>query len=578
MSKKLMLIILVGAFVCLQPTFTRAELVHIPTEVVWWTSTSAYNGVTLFTPMQQTFASSGKTSTYLVDMTGRLVNSWVKSSLTETVLNAKLEENGNLSRSCVMFKPAGADPTNVMLGTYGGCGAIEEVNWDGSTASRYQFYNAQYRSHDDYMKIYNSQLGRYTYLVIVWEPHTQAEALAAGATGAVPSNWSLDAVYEYDPSTGSIVWKWSFFDHLTTTPTVKTKFNINTASTTRTAPTVDWLHCNSVGYNPANGYIVINSREFNELFVIDHDATFVDTANWQANYTAAASTSGDFIYRFGSTMNYGAGTAPSYRNSGTQQLWGAHGAAFIPSVAYPGGPSLSGYGVGDILVFNNFGCNGNPIGLETQAQQINPHISNFTSNQYVTGSSYVWPETVPYLGVANQGQGMPNLNLSRQIYWRFKAQGTFGMYSAHLGSTQRLPNGNTLMCEGEAGHMIEVTYAWSTSEVNAIAGPALAWEYSNPMNNGVAWKYNENNDPGGGYQVYAAYRYDVGHPALVNRVVMNADYTVVPAQTPYPSGVGATLTGAKPCSAAPCAYKTDTNTGLGIPALPSASVSTILRR
>lgn len=595
MSKKLMLIILAGALMCLPAVSVRAELIHSPTEVVYWNSTASYNGVTLFTPTQQTYASSGKTTTYLIDMEGRLVNYWTKNSNTETVWQARLETNGYLSRSCVLPKPAGADPTNVMMGFYGGCGALEEVDWSGNVKWRYVAYNSQFRSHDDYLRIWNSKLNQYTYLLIVWLPHTQAEAVANGATGSVPISWSLDGIYEIDYS-GDIVWKWSFFDHLcqnvnptgpnyaSNLSTLHGKFNINATSTTRSAPTVDWMHANSIGYNADLGYIVINSREFNEMFVINHDGTFVDTSNWQNNYNAAAGSAGDFQYRFGCPANYNAGSAPVWGSTaptGQQQLWGAHGATYIPDSAYPGGPSLSGVGAGDILVFNN-GANAFPAGSYAQAMEINPYVSNYLngSSSYVMSTSYVWPDTMPsgsYYQPPVEGNSMVAWSMNHQIYWRWAPQGAFGCFSQHLGSAQRLPNGNTLMCAGESGHMIEVTYAWSGTESALNSGPVLAWEYSNPMNLSVPWKYNNNNDPGGGYEVAGCYRYDVGHPALAGRVTMNADHTVSPVQTPYLPGVGATLTGAKPCSLAPCAYQADAN-GMGIPAPAGGSTGSVVRR
>jgi hypothetical protein len=619
MSKRLMLIIMVGAFMCLPLASAWAELVHVPTEVLYYLpsgTNSAYNGVTVFTPIQQSNASTGVTKTYAIDMDGRAVHFWQKFSTSETVWDARLEANGNLSRSCVLPKPAGADPANVLNGFYGGCGALEEVDWQGNVVWRYVAYNAQFRSHDDYIKIWNKSLGQFTYLIIVWEARTQAEALAKGATGAVPANWSLDAIYEINQAK-EIVWKWSFFDHLTTDPNDRTKFNINTVSTTRNAPTVDWLHCNSVGFNDATGHIVINSREFNEFFVIDHDGTFVSQSDYPSNYAAAASVTGDFKYRYGDPLNYSTSasikkpgsttTATSYpynytMTNGDVQLWGAHGAGFIPANAwgYQSGPAITA-GVGDILLFNNWGCNGQPMGYFSQVQQINPRISGWASSNYVIDTSsltaYHYPDTVPYVSATGLGMMNSATNQSRQVYWKWKPGQCFGLYSAHLGSAQRLPNNNTLLCSGESGHMVEVTYAYSASEAAAGTAPVIVWEYNNPINNGVPWKFNTDNGTDGGFQVNRAYRYGLDHPAFAGHLSFSGSWATSYkiTTTPAESGVNVatTLTGNKPLTSAcggisqttspggrgiPCSYATDAN-GLGKnPATAPASSGGGVRR
>ena len=576
MSKRLILIIMAGAFLCLPLASAWADMVRIPTEVAYYIptgSSSAYNGVNLFTPIQQNNAATGKTITFLIDMDGRPVHFWTKNSMTETVWDARLESNGNLSRECVPPKPAGADPTNVMQGSsYGGCGAIEEVDWSGNVQWRYLAYNAQFRQHDDYLRIYNKALGQYTYLFIAWVPHTQADAVNNGATGTVPANWSLDAIYEVN-SAGTIVWMWSFFDHLcqnanATLPnyfsnlsSATGKFNINAVSTTRTAPTVDWMHCTSIGYNEANGYVVINSREFNEFFIIDHDGTFVDTSNFQNNITAAASATGDFKYRFGNPYNYNAGSLPSLitnasnyltMTNGTVQIWGAHGVSFIPANAWGhnSGPALNN--PGNVLLFDNHGCNGQPLGFYSQAMEVNPKISAWSAGSgFTIGTAYLASPGVGYItNASNLGYSMDTSTMSKQVYWRYIPGSVGALYSAHLGSVQRLPNNNTLICSGESGHFVEVTYAWTLSEATGGSAPALSWEYSNPMNNGVPWKYNLNNGQDGGYQVDRAYRYDLDHPAFAGHLSLTGSwgstYSIV--TTPSEPGTNGTVTlaGSKP--------------------------------
>jgi hypothetical protein len=55
--------------------------------------------------------------------------------------------------------------------------------------------------------------------------------------------------------------------------------------------------------------------------------------------------------------------------------------------------------------------------------------------------------------------------------WQYKATPPTSFYSSQLGSVQRLPNGNTLICEGNKGRFFEV-------------GPdsVTVWTYINPVN------------------------------------------------------------------------------------------------
>ena len=67
--------------------------------------------------------------------------------------------------------------------------------------------------------------------------------------------------------------------------------------------------------------------------------------------------------------------------------------------------------------------------------------------------------------------------------------------SAHASNAQRLPNGNTLICEGDFGRLFEVT-----------AESELVWEYVNPY-------FNEG--PNGlNNRVFRAYRYSAGRRSL----------------------------------------------------------------
>jgi Arylsulfotransferase (ASST) len=58
---------------------------------------------------------------------------------------------------------------------------------------------------------------------------------------------------------------------------------------------------------------------------------------------------------------------------------------------------------------------------------------------------------------------------TKQIVWTYQEKMPFYFFSGHISGAQRLPNGNTLICEGAQGRFFEVT---SEGEV--------VWEYINP--------------------------------------------------------------------------------------------------
>jgi hypothetical protein len=170
--------------------------------------------------------------------------------------------------------------------------------------------------------------------------------------------FEVNAVYEVDMN-GNIVWIWSFKDHLAQSydptkanyvadvGTVTGKLDINVNSNVHLITTyVDWNHINSMDYNAQLGQIVINSRNMNEFYVIDHDNTFVSTTSLADNVAAAASSAGDFLYRWGSANNYNRGGSngtrlnPSLGSNGVTQIWGAHDIQWIRPTAYTGGPAL----------------------------------------------------------------------------------------------------------------------------------------------------------------------------------------------------------------------------------------------
>lgn len=82
------------------------------------------------------------------------------------------------------------------------------------------------------------------------------------------------------------------------------------------------------------------------------------------------------------------------------------------------------------------------------------------------------------------------------IVWEYRDQLPFSFFSPYISGAQRLPNGNTLICEGCVGRMFEVT-----------AAGEVVWEYVSP-HFGMSPRFGLNNF------VFRAFRYS---PAEIDR-------------------------------------------------------------
>ena len=88
---------------------------------------------------------------------------------------------------------------------------------------------------------------------------------------------------------------------------------------------------------------------------------------------------------------------------------------------------------------------------------------------------------------------------SGEIVWQFVGTPQASFFSANISGAQRLPNGNTLICEGACGRLFEVT-----------PEGAIVWEYVNPF----AFPHRED---ASATAVFRAHRYAPGSPQLRGR-------------------------------------------------------------
>jgi hypothetical protein len=77
---------------------------------------------------------------------------------------------------------------------------------------------------------------------------------------------------------------------------------------------------------------------------------------------------------------------------------------------------------------------------------------------------------------------------TKKIVWKYQERREYEFFSPRISNAQRLPNGNTLICEGDFGRLFEVTHSGQ-----------LVWEYVSP--------YFGEGPSGSNNRVFRAYRY-----------------------------------------------------------------------
>jgi len=459
------------------------ERVQGPTQLIYWDSSQTYNGYTLF---------GAQGNTYLIDMQGNVVHTWPLG------VNPRLLPNGDL-----------LDATS---GNISGFPGFTELDWNGNTVWQYTEARSGYSPHNDFLRIYNPKLGTNTTLYIANKSINYNQCIAAGCNPANSpyTNVTVDAIVEVN-SAGNVIWEWCFFDHgcqnydsgksnyVSSISSAPGRIDLNLAGRPLTN---DWLHCTSLDYNQALDQIVISAAG-GEFYVIDHGNTFLSN-NPSGSITLAASSAGDFLYRFGDPARYGAGSPPSIQQNWTVSRTGNTQASGIGQVQWiPAGMP----GAGHFLVFNN-GQNLFETLPQSYIFEVNPYLNSSTNN---TGA-YVAPPGAGYYNWPAPGHDTDKQtkSISTQVVSIFMSMASQAFFSYAGGSVQRLTNGNTLVCSAAEGHIFEVT-----------AGSNVVWEYINPVSTNGIVAYKRDNWPL--YNpVYRATRYSATDPALSGRTLQGA--------------------------------------------------------
>jgi len=466
----------------------------------------AFRGYSLIAPMNST-------TTYLVDMDGLVVRSW--KSEYSPAMSAYLLENGHLLRPGAARGGFGGRGGGGFGGRGGGGfggpgsgGRIQEFDWDGTLLWDYSLSTEKNHPHHDICPMPNGNV-----LVIAWDKKTSAEAIAAGRhPRGVQGELLPDCILEVHPTgktTGDIVWQWHAWDHLIQ-DIDKTKANYGEvsehpelidvnygtgfmasllndpkslatlrslgyvggggpsptggtgASNRGAAPAQqaggagdssrgrggpgdsgrgrggpgmfggpggesDMMHTNAVDYNANLDQIMVSVHNFSEVWIIDHSTT---TAQAATHSGGRYGKGGDLLYRWGNPRAYRSGT------NADQRLFAQHCAKWIPK----GRP-----GEGHLLVFNNGG--GRNDGTYSSVDEVVLPVEK--DGRYAREEFAAFgPE---------------------RAAWSYAAPNKSSFYAMNISGAQRLPNGDTFICNGIAGVFFEVT-----------ANKDIVWNYSMP--------------------------------------------------------------------------------------------------
>lgn len=410
----------------------------------------AFDGFTLLAPL-------GSRTTYLLDIQGEVVHRWESEFMPGN--SVYLLNDGSILRC------ARGAVSKVFRGGGKG-GRIQRIAWDGELLWDYVLADSQRMHHHDIEPLPNGNV-----IVIAWELVDGLDAIAAGRNPELLKDRQLwpDCLLEIEPvgaTDGKLVWEWHSFDHLIQDRDPEgpgygvvaehpERIDINgdeirldeseMDEETRRRLTAlgylgddgksgdgggaDWMHTNSVDWHPEHDLLMLSLRNWNEVWIIDHSTS---TEEAKGSTGGRWGRGGDLLFRFGNPLSHG-GKDP------TQQfLFRQHDARWIEA----GSP-----GSGHVLLFNN--------GDEDRARA------------WSTVDEYALPFD------PEQGFGAVDAAPLTPV-WSYGAEVEPRFFSSRISGAQRLPNGNTLICVGSDGRVLEVDGAGE-----------LVWDYLNPFGDPV---------------------------------------------------------------------------------------------
>lgn len=344
----------------------------------------------------------------------------------------------------------------------GESGCAELYSADGELIWRVNINTDDYISHHDIVLLPNGN-----FLAPVWERVPNKLVIDQGrdpeAVDEEDGFFWFDGIVEVDPYAVEIVWEWSVKHHLVqdfdaSKPNYGVvaehpellDLNKHLPDLETGDPQKDWIHFNAVDYDPILDQVLLSSPHLSEIYVIDHSTTAREAMGHSGGRYGKG---GDFIYRWGNPANYDRG------GDEDRTLFDQHDAHWIAD-------GLNG--AGNIMVFNN----GDP-----KARQYSTVIE-IKAERNPDGS---------FVLAAGEAYG------PQDLVWEYSPEGDARFFSFFISGAQRLPNGNTLVNQGAAGKLREVTPSGE-----------------------IVWDYHYRGVQDADYMIFRAYKYPPDHPAMLN--------------------------------------------------------------
>ena len=348
---------------------------------------------------------------HLIDMDGAEVHRWDKAGFPTEVLDPSVA-GGAKGRLLVQLSND-ASPYGGIFGNR----SIGELDWDGHVVWSWgeQAPGGAARQNHDWSRLPNGDT-----LVV--------STLDRILPRFSPKPVADQAIYEVTPK-GEVVWTWRVADHIdefglspeglallkTVLADGNTGHGFLTINDMQPIGPNKWFDGGDARFAPDN--IVIDSREASFIAIIDRK-------------------SGHIVWRLG----------PDYPTNASRQIRPVFSQALPRPVDQTSGQHDAHIiakglpGEGDLLVFDNEGPSGYPL---------------------------------TRLGVNNGSRVLEINPVSKQIVWQYSGldsdRASWSFYSSFISSARRLPNGNTLIDEGQTGRFFQVTPKGE-----------IVWEYVNP--------------------------------------------------------------------------------------------------
>jgi hypothetical protein len=344
-------------------------------------------------------------------------------------------------------------------------------------------------------------------LAIAWEVKSRDEALRRGRrSDATPGqgvwpDWVLEIQPEGDDG-ARIVWEWHVWDHLVQDhdPAAEDhgdpsahphRLDINADAG---APAIDseelaqlkalgyvpddatpqdlssdFLHINAIAYHPRLDQIALSVPSLGEVWVIDHGI----------GSDEAKGPAGDLLYRWGNPAAYGRGGDAAHLAG---RFFYQHDVRWVPD---------GWENAGNLVVLNN--GRDRPGGPWTSVDEWTPPIRG--DGRYPIADGEAWGP--------------------KALAWQFTAEDRESFFAPFIPGANRIANGNTMVCDGTGGRVLEVT-----------RDREIVWEYRSPFGGIVPLADGRPPQPGteeSPYAMFRATRIEAGHPGLAGRELVPRD-------------------------------------------------------